>query len=143
MSKHKKGLTLKGELLHYSVGAVIEKDGKYLLIDRVKPPLGFAGVAGHVDEGESPDEAIIREVMEESGLKVSNIKLIFGKEVLLGSCASGASTHKWWVYECETRGEVIFNEKETKSIGWYSIEEIKNLNLEPVWKYWFEKLKII
>ncbi len=31
-----------------SVGAIIEKDGKFLMIDRVNPPYGWAGVAGHV-----------------------------------------------------------------------------------------------
>ena len=42
-----------GQILHYSVGALIKKDGKYLLIDRVNPPFGLAGLAGHVDIGES------------------------------------------------------------------------------------------
>ena len=35
------------------------------------------------------------------------------------------------------------NEEEEKSLAWYNKEEIKNLNLEEVWRYWFEKLKII
>ena len=38
--------------IHFSVGALIEKDNKYLLIDRATPPLGFAGIAGHIEEGE-------------------------------------------------------------------------------------------
>jgi 8-oxo-dGTP pyrophosphatase MutT (NUDIX family) len=144
MNKHKEGTTSNGELLHYSVGAIIEKDGKYLLIDRMKPPLGFAGLAGHIDDDdESPDEAIRREVTEESGLKITDSKLLFEEEILWGRCPSGASAHKWWLYKCEVRGEIYRNEEETKSIGWYTKEEIKNLNLEPVWKYWFEKLGII
>lgn len=142
MSKHKEGTTSDGKLLHYSVGAVIEKDGKYLLIDRVNPPFGFAGLAGHVDEGESPDTTITREVMEESGLKVSDNKLLFEEEILWNYCSS-ASSHRWWLYECEVTGEITQNKEETKSIGWYTKEELKNLNLEPVWKYWFEKLGII
>ena len=88
MSEHKEGKTSDGKLLHYSVGAVIEKDGKYLLVDRVKPPFGFAGLAGHVDEGESPDATIVREIMEESGLKVVNSKLLFEEEILWNYCSS-------------------------------------------------------
>ncbi|MFA5773082.1 MAG: NUDIX domain-containing protein [Candidatus Paceibacterota bacterium] len=146
MSNHKDGIASNGELLHYSVGAVIEKDGKYLLIDRVNPPFGFAGLAGHVDEGESEDDAITREVTEESGLKVLSYKLLFEEEILWNYCrgvSRGATAHKWRLYECEVEGEVIHNKEETKSIGWYSIDEIKKMNLEPVWEYWFEKLKII
>lgn len=142
MSKHKEGIASNGNILHYSVGAIIKQNGKYLLIDRVKPPLGFAGVAGHVDDGESPNEALIREVMEESGLKVQNFKLLFEEEILWNACGSGLS-HYWWLYECDTTRNIVWNEKETKSINWYTKEEIKSLTLEPVWEYWFKKLKII
>ena len=76
----KKGIASNGQTLHYSVGAIIKKDGKYLLIDRVFPPFGLAGLAGHIDEGESPEQTIVREVEEESGLKVLKSKLLFEEE---------------------------------------------------------------
>ena len=53
MTTPKQGRAKNGQPMHYSVGALIKKEDKYLLIDRVKPPLGFAGLAGHIDEGES------------------------------------------------------------------------------------------
>lgn len=56
----------RGELMHFSVGAVIEVGGKYVLIDRDMEPFGFAGLAGHIDEGETPEEALFRKVGEES-----------------------------------------------------------------------------
>jgi len=142
MIKHKEGIASNGELLHYSAGAIIKRGGKYLLIDRVSPPYGFAGLAGHIDEGESGDDTITREVIEESGLKVLSYKLLFEEEILWNYCRS-APSHKWRLYECEVEGEVIQNKEESKSIGWYSVDEMKNLNLEPIWKYWFEKLGII
>ena len=43
MSNPKQGKSEEGMAMHYSVGALIKKDDEYLLIDRVKPPLGFAG----------------------------------------------------------------------------------------------------
>ena len=55
--KPKQALNSKGNPMHFSVGAVIESGGKYLLIDRDMEPLGFAGIAGHVDEGETPEKA--------------------------------------------------------------------------------------
>jgi ADP-ribose pyrophosphatase YjhB (NUDIX family) len=55
----KLGKTESGEDLHYSAGAIIKNDkGEFLIIERAKFPPGFAGPAGHVDEGETGEEAI-------------------------------------------------------------------------------------
>lgn len=49
-----------------------------LLINRNKPP--FMGmwnaIGGHLEKGESPRECAIREIYEESGLKVKDVELI-------------------------------------------------------------------
>lgn len=139
----KEGVSSRGSKMHYSVGALIEKDGKYLLIDRKKPPFGFAGLAGHVDEGETETEALFREVREESGLKIKNYKLLFEEYVEWNVCSKGVRGHYWYLFTCTIEGEAIIDDCEEKSIGWYTREEIKNLILEPVWEYWFRKLKII
>jgi len=140
--KDKKGIASNGQPLHFSVGAVIKKDDKYLMIDRVNPPFGFAGLAGHVDEGELPENTIVREVEEESGLKVLKSTLLFEEEILWNYCIK-VPTHRWYLYECEVGGEVRQNTEETKSIGWYTKEELENLELESVWRYWFEKMGVI
>jgi len=143
MAIPKFGESENGQTLHYSVGALVERDGKYLLIDRNIKPFGFASLAGHVDEGETETEALVREVQEESGLKIEEHKLLFEEELDWNWCSKGVGAHYWYVFECRVSGEIKANFRETKSIGWYTREEIKNLKLEPVWKYWFKKLKII
>jgi len=139
----KKGFSKNGKEMHYAVGAVIRKDGKYLLVDRVHFPLGFAGVAGHIDEGENEIEALKREVFEESGLKVLNYKLLYEEEVPGNECHYGIKTHYWYLFECECEGSLKISQREAKSIGFYSKDELKKLNLDPVWKYWFSKLGIL
>ena len=126
--------------MHYSVGALIENDGKYLLIDRAKPPFGFAGVAGHIDTGENELEALMREVKEESGLEVKSYELLFEEELDWNECRHGVKVHYWRLFRCVVVGELVRNLQETKSIKWYSLEQIRNLPLEPVWKYWFDKI---
>lgn len=143
MAAPKQGTTRGGQQMHYSVGALIHKDGQYLLIERAIPPLGFAGVAGHVDEGESPEQSLVREVEEEIGLKVASKKLLFEEELDWNWCSKGVNNHYWYLFECEVIGEMKRDKRETKSADWYEIDQIKKLTLEPVWKYWFEKLKII
>lgn len=139
----KVGMSKEGTEMHYSVGALIERDGKYLLIDRAKPPFGFAGLAGHVDDGETEVEALIREVREESGLEVKKYKLLFEEEAGWNTCNKGVTVHYWHLFRCEVSGEIRKDEYEEKSIGWYTKEQIADLKLEPVWEYWFRKLEII
>ena len=54
----------------------IEKDGAYLMIHRVKKKNDvnqdkWVGVGGHFEEGESPEDCMRREVLEETGLTVT------------------------------------------------------------------------
>lgn len=141
--KPKKGTSKDGKAMHYSAGAVIEKDGKIFLIDRAVPPLGFAGPAGHIDEGEEPEESLKREVKEETGLDVTQMELLFNEELDWNWCSKGVGVHQWYLYKCQVSGEINRNKRETKSAGWYDKSEIKKLRLEPVWEYWFTKLGYI
>lgn len=143
MGTPKKGKTKNGQPMHYAAGALIEKDNKYLLIDRVDPPLGFAGLAGHINEGETPEETLLRKVSEESGLKLKSSILLFEEEVEWNWCRAGVQSHYWYMYKCEVEGKIKNNPEASKSIGWYSLDEIKKMKLEPVWEYWFKKLKLL
>ena len=143
IAKPKASVNSKGLPVHYSVGAIIYKDGKYLLIDRVNPPFGCAAPAGHVDEGEGAESALVREIFEESGLKVKNFNLLDEEMLENNVCSKGIGIHYWYLYSCDVEGGVIWNKNETRSIDWYTPDQIKKLSLEPVWEYWFKKHKII
>ena len=60
---------------HTSVGMLVWKEDKLLLIERKKPPFGFALPAGHVDGDDSFEVAAKRELEEEVGLKTNNIRV--------------------------------------------------------------------
>ncbi|HAV11037.1 MAG TPA: hypothetical protein DCX32_00600 [Candidatus Moranbacteria bacterium] len=130
--------------MHKSAGAIIKNDkGKILMLERTKFPFGWACPAGHVDEGEKPEDAMVREVWEETGLSVKEYELLFHEFVEWNECSRGVRGHDWSLFEAiEWEGEAVSN-SESKNMKWVGVDEIKGLELEPVWKYWFEKLKII
>ena len=58
----------------------IEKDEKYLMLHRTKKKNDinkdkWLGIGGKFEEGESPEECMIREVKEETGLMLKNYQL--------------------------------------------------------------------
>lgn len=139
----KLGLSKKRRPMHYVAAALIEKDGKYLMINRRLPPFGFAGIGGHIDFRENAIHALRREVREESGLKVTKHKLLFEQEIDRNRCIMGFNIHYWYLFDCKVTGKIKKDFLEAKSIGWYSVDEIKKLKLEPIWRYWLKKLQII
>lgn len=57
----------------------IEKDDKYLMLHRVKKEKDlnkdkWIGVGGKFEQGESPEECLLREVKEETGLTLTSYK---------------------------------------------------------------------
>lgn len=57
----------------------IEKDNKYLMLHRIKKENDlnkdkWIGVGGHFELGESPEECLLREVREETGLTLTSWK---------------------------------------------------------------------
>ena len=58
----------------------IEQDDCYLMLHRIRKKNAanagkWIGVGGHFEEGESPEECLLREVYEETGLKLTSYRL--------------------------------------------------------------------
>lgn len=58
----------------------IERDGQYLMMHRIKKEHDinkdkWVGIGGHFERDESPEECLLREVREETGLRLTDYKL--------------------------------------------------------------------
>ena len=56
-----------------TVDAIVEINGRIVMVKRKNPPYGWALPGGFVDYGESLEEAVVREVKEEINLKVTRL----------------------------------------------------------------------
>lgn len=112
---------------HTSVGMIVSRGNKVLLIERRKQPYGFAAPAGHVDDDSTYEAAAERELMEEVGLRADSLKLVSEKEVANPCRRQNGDWHHWKIYEVSTEGEVLPSEQETKQARWVSPDELENL----------------
>ena len=139
---------------HVSAGAFLTRDGKdgdeVLLIERATPPLGWAGPAGHVDRGELPEVAVLREVFEETGLTlVGNIRLVLVRYVPWNECGDGdervgdSQGHLWYLFEGDVEGDPRPQPGEVRRIEWVPVRGLEHRELEPVWRLWFRELGLV
>lgn len=81
-----------------SMIVLVERDGRCLLARRPQgPPHRFSCLAGYLEPGESIEEAVIREVFEESGIRVRDVRYHssqpwpFPATLMIGCFAEGAT----------------------------------------------------
>ncbi len=112
---------------HTSVGMLVWRDEKLLLIERRKPPYGFAPPAGHVDADDSFEQAAARELQEEVGLKAATLEVLWEGRRENPCRRKDGTWHFWKIYRVHATGEVQSDPTETKQAGWYSISDIAEL----------------
>lgn len=114
-----------------AVGAIIIQDNKVLLVKRNREPhLGkWVFPAGFVDYGEHPEETLVREVQEETGLKVVKYELI---DILQNPDDPRATGHYGIFYKVtETEGTISnSDESENQSVNWFNMGELPELGWE-------------
>ena len=120
----------------------IKHNGKTLMVHRNKKPNDihegkWNGLGGKFEPGESPEECIIREVREESGLVIRNPHL---HGLLLFTNFKG---NDWYVFvftAMEFTGELTASSPEGR-LEWVENDKLTELNLwesDPIFFPWIE-----
>ena len=109
----------------------IIKDDEVLMLKKkeIKDDMNsnkWLGVGGHIEEGEHPDDAILRETKEETGLTLTSYDLLG----IIKFYMDGKYSEKIYVYVgYEVKGELIPCDEGT--LQFFKKEEILNL---PLWE---------
>lgn len=118
----------------------IEKDGKYLMLHRVKKKNDmnegkWIGVGGKFEEGESPEECLVREVKEETGLILNSYEL----RCIVTYVSDKYETEQMYVFtSSDFKGELI--ECDEGILEWINKENILDLNIWEGDKFFIEKM---
>lgn len=82
---------------------------------------------GHIDDGETPKEAAMREAEEELGLNQSNIIASTLKEVWRGELSGRTETYVMAVFICQVKDKANFGQPhyETESVHWMTNDDFQ------------------
>ena len=141
------------DLIDFTVGAYIVHENKVLLVDHIKLKT-WMPIGGHIELDEDPEQAIVREIKEESGLEVEIIGalkpdiLAPGVKPLLAPVymdihdINESHKHIGLVYFSKSNtSKVTLAEEEHHDIKWFTKEELSNpkFAVRPYIKFYAEQ----
>ncbi len=124
-----------GKTARLSVGCsviIFDADGQKVLLTRRTDNGQWCLPGGRLDPGESVEECIIRETLEETGLHIRVIRLlgVYSNPHMIAVYADG---NRWQVIAISFLAEVVGGEPrlsdETTGIGYFSLEEMAGMDL--------------
>lgn len=109
----------------------IEKDDSYLMLHRVKKKNDinqdkWIGVGGHFEEGESPEECLLREVWEETGLRLNSWRF---RGIVTFQCDDYETEYMCLYTSADFEGELI--ECDEGILEWVKKSAVDQL---PIWE---------
>jgi ADP-ribose pyrophosphatase YjhB (NUDIX family) len=119
------------------VGALVFRGESVLLVERNIPPHGLWTIpSGYQEMGETLEQAVIREVMEETGLKVHPKGIVFLRNMMEAGMIDSYS-----VFLCEADSKEDWpdvNDEESTQAHFVPQEAFDEINLEPDSRWFIE-----
>jgi 8-oxo-dGTP diphosphatase len=104
--------------------AVAVRNGRMLVIRRARSvvaPLVYCFPGGGIEDGESEEQALVREFREEVGIAVRPVRRLW-------RCVTAWKVElAWWLGEIEPDAVPVANPREVESIHWFTAAEMAEL----------------
>jgi 8-oxo-dGTP diphosphatase len=112
-----------------TVSAIVLNDRGEILLGQRSDNHQWSVVAGMMDPGEQPADALVREVREETGVEVKIERLagVALHEVVYGNGDRCHMVNTW--FRCRAvGGEARVNDSESIAVGWFAPDALPELN---------------
>lgn len=110
---------------------ILSQHKKHILLTKRRDIPVWVMPGGGIDEGETPEEAILREVFEETGSSAKIHRLI---AIYL---PTNKMTRKTYFYECILLDEAVRVTEETRGIQFFSLEKLP-YHFPPPYPEWLQ-----
>jgi 8-oxo-dGTP diphosphatase len=104
--------------------AIVVREGRMLVIRRsrhVIAPLAYCFPGGGIEEGETEEAAVVREVHEEVGVQIHVLRRLW-------ECVTPWKVHlAWWLADMDHAHAMEINPREVESIHWFTPREMAAL----------------
>ena len=125
-----------------TVGAVIfNKENKILLCKSHKWNNQYVIPGGHIELGEQMEKALKREIYEETGLEIYDIKLIAIKESIYNKSFHEDKHFIFIDYVCKTKIDEVTLNDEAEEYIWIDINDVFNYDLGGFTRELLHKIK--
>lgn len=120
------------------VSAIVQDEDRYLLIKRMNPPSKgmYAFPGGRVEGGESLEQAVLRELLEETGITGTNPQFYAQYDLAREGGNFALSVFKVGAVDISHASA----QDDAEELGWYKIPETKSLDMPPSMLDCFAKL---
>ncbi len=112
-------------------GLILHKSGEILLVKSFKWKDHWTVPGGHIEVGETAENAVKREIKEEVGLDISSARLLFIQEAIF---PKNFNTNKHFIfldYLCISKSkDVELDNREIQEYVWMTPEKALKTNLE-------------
>ena len=115
-----------------TVGALIfNKENKVFLMTSPKWKGKYVIPGGHIELGETIEQALKREIKEETNLDIYDIEFVMLQEFVFGEDFHEKRHFIFLDYTCKTNDNKVILDKEGSGYVWVDIDEALNLSIEP------------
>ena len=99
-----------------AAAVVVNEAGKILVLHHIlRPTTGWGLPGGFIDTHEQPSEAIVRELKEETGININDVRMLYVRTL-------GRHIEILFAATAEEEGEI--RSAEIDHVGWYAFDEL-------------------
>ena len=119
---------------------ILDPETKKVVVQkREKYWTGYAFPGGHVEVGESFYDSAVREVWEETGLRVQNLKLC---GIIHWDCTDDGEQYIVYLYKTTEFSGSLLDKTEEGEVFWMDLEELQNQPSDQLAPYFRDYLKL-